>query len=118
MTVKEIQGLLGAKLICGQDKLETQIKAAFSADLMSDALAYVQDCALLLTGLVNHHVIRTAEMLDVICVVFVRGKEIPGDIIELAEDLGVAILSTKETLYISSGKLYEAGLPGCVRGAS
>ncbi len=115
MTVSEIQRLLDAKLLCGEDKLDEQIHAAFGADLMSDVLAFVEDNTLLLTGLVNHHVIRTAEMLDVFCVLFVRGKEVPADILELAKELGVAVLSTKETLYTSSGKLYGAGLPGCER---
>ena len=115
MTVREIQRLLGAELLCGEDKLDERIHAAFGADLMSDVLAFVEDNTLLLTGLVNHHVLRTAEMLDVFCVLFVRGKEVPGDMIELAKELGVAILSTKETLYTSSGKLFGAGLPGCER---
>ncbi len=115
MTVREIQALLDATLICGEDKLDERIDAAFGSDLMSDALAFVGDNTLLLTGLINHHVIRTAEMLDVFCVLFVRGKEVPGDLIKLAKELGVAVLSTNETLYTSSGKLYAAGLPGCER---
>ncbi len=115
MTVREIQTLLDAALICGEDKLDEQIHAAFGSDLMSDVLAFVEDNTLLLTGLVNHHVLRTAEMLDVFCILFVRGKEVPEDIVALAKELDVAILSTKETLYTSSGKLYGAGLPGCER---
>jgi predicted transcriptional regulator len=115
MTIREIQRLLDARLICGEDRLDDQVYAAFGADLMSDVLAFVRDNTILLTGLVNHHVIRTAEMLDVFCVLFVRGKDIPDDLIALAKELGVTILSTKETLYTSSGKLYGAGLPGCER---
>lgn len=117
MTIRDVQELLNARLLCGEDKLDEEIKAACGADLMSDVLAFVKDKTVLLTGLVNHHVIRTAEMLDVFCVIFVRGKEVPADIVGLAKKQGVALLSTNETLYTSSGKLYAAGLRGCERKA-
>ena len=45
--------------------------------MMSDVLAYVKDQAVLLTGLNNPQVVRTADMMDMICIVFVRGKK-PG----------------------------------------
>jgi len=70
---------------------------------------------LLLTGLVNQHVIRTAEMLDLRCIVFVRGKPVPQDILERAVEQNVVLLSTNKTLYTSCGMLYTAGLPGCIR---
>ena len=115
MTIREIQNLLDAKLLCGEDKLDAEIAGGCGADLMSDVLAFVKDRSVLLTGLVNHHVIRTAEMLDVSCILFVRGKEVPQDLIDLAEEQGMAVLSTEETLYASCGKLYAAGLPGSGR---
>ena len=77
---------------------------------MSDVLAFVKDQALLLTGLVNSQVVRTAEMMDMKAIVFVRGK-VPGDdIVSLADEAGIAVLSTQLPLYISCGKLYCEGL--------
>lgn len=81
---------------------------------MSDVLAFVKDQALLLTGLVNPQVIRTAEMMDIKIIVFVRGKEPGEDVISLAEKLGMVIFSTENPLYIACGKLYQNGL--CCKG--
>ena len=65
---------------------------------------------MLLTGLINPQVIRTAEMVDMKAIVFVRGKEPTEEILELAREAGIAILATKLPMYISCGKLYEAGI--------
>lgn len=115
MTIREITDILGADILCGADKLATEVTAVFGADMMSDVLAYVDEHTLLLTGMVNAHVMRTAEMLDIQCIVFVRGKQVPGDILEMAKKLGIIILVTDKTLYVTSGLLYQAGLPGCTR---
>ena len=86
-----------------------------AADLMSDVLAFAKDGCILLTGMVNQHVIRTAEMLDVLCITFVRGKKPTDDIIDLAKQTGVTLLCCDHTLYEACGKLYQKGLPPCQR---
>lgn len=110
MTVKEIAGLLDAQWLCCEDEGDRIVHAAFASDMMSDVLAYVQEDTLLLTGLVNSQSIRTAEMLDLPCVVFVRGKNPHRDAIERAKELGMPALSTQYTMYESCGRLYSAGL--------
>ena len=82
--------------------------------MMSDVLAYVKDQAVLLTGLVNSQVIRTAEMMDMICIVFVRGKKPDAGILALAEERGMAILCTDHTMFTACGLLYAHGLRGGV----
>ena len=77
---------------------------------MSDVLAFVQEDTLLLTGLVNSQSIRTAEMLDLPCVVFVRGKNPHRDAIERAKAIGMPALSTQYSMYEACGRLYAAGL--------
>ena len=85
---------------------------------MSDVLAFVKEQAVLLTGLVNLQVVRTAEMMDMKCIVFVRGKKPGNDVIELACESGIVMLSTDERMYVACGKLYENGLRGgSVRGS-
>ena len=112
MTIGQIRDILDAEMYRGEDHLNTEVNSACGSDLMSDVLAFVKDQAVLLTGLVNPQVIRTAEMMDMICVVFVRGK-VPGeDIIALAKDCGIALLSTKRRMYNACGLLYERGLRG------
>ncbi len=112
MTIREICDLLDAKVLCGEDKLANEVHSACGCDMMSDVLAYVKDQAVLLTGLVNPQVVRTAVMMDMRCIVFVRGKMPNEDILELANEAGIAVLSTDERLYVACGKLYCSGLRG------
>lgn len=112
VTVKEIMSALHADLLCGENKLSQECLAGCGCDLMSDVLAFPKEHMCLLTGLTNSHVVRTCEMLDVVCIVFVRGKQPPDDALELARELDIAVMSTTLTLYEACGKLYALGLPG------
>lgn len=113
MEISEAARILGCDIICGQENMDRQLLSACGADLMSDVLAFAKHGSVLLTGMVNHHAVRTAEMLDVLCVVFVRGKLPTPDVCELAEKCGITLLSCKYTLYEACGLLYKAGLPAC-----
>ena len=75
MTLGEVKTILDAQLLCGEELLEQEVHTACGSDLMSDVLAFVKDQAVLLTGLMNQQVVRTAEMMDILCIIFVRGKE-------------------------------------------
>jgi predicted transcriptional regulator len=111
MTVKEIADILQAEIVCGEERAQTTvINSAFSSDMMSDVLAFVNDQGALLTGLVNPQVVRTAEMMDISCIIFVRGKRPDSAMIALAEARGIILLSTPERMYPACGKLYMAGL--------
>lgn len=112
MTVKTIIDLLSAELICGEESLEREVHTACGSDMMSDVLAFVKDQAVLLTGLVNPQVIRTAEMMDMKCVVFVRGKRPNEAMCNLAKSLDIVLLATKLEMFTSCGILYKNGLRG------
>ena len=112
MTLREVQTILDARLLTGEESLDKTVNTACGSDLMSDVLAYVKDQALLLTGLVNQQVIRTAEMMDMVCVVFVRGKRPDQEILDLAGQRGIAVLSTPLRMFTACGRLYDAGLRG------
>ena len=112
MKISKIVELLDAEVICGEELLDSEVNSACGSDMMSDVLAFVKDHAVLLTGLVNPQVVRTAEMMDMSCIVFVRGK-VPGEgVIELAKSMDIAILTTTERMYVACGKLYANGLAG------
>ena len=87
MNLKEVRDILHAEVLCGEDMLDTEVRSACGSDFMSDVLAYVKNQALLLTGLVNPQVVRTAEMMDMKCIVFVRGKQPEENILELAQEV-------------------------------
>lgn len=110
MYLHEIKEILDATVICGEDHLEREVRSACGSDFMSDVLAYVKDQAVLLTGLVNPQVIRTADMMDMTCIVFVRGKTPDESMIALAEARDIVLMTSRERMYNACGKLYLAGL--------
>ncbi len=112
MKISTIRDLLDAQVITGEEHLGDHVYAACGSDMMSDVLAYVKDQAVLLTGLVNPQVIRTAEMMDMICIVFVRSKQPTEEMVHLAEDCGVVLLATEKRMYEACGILYSNGLIG------
>lgn len=112
MKISEIVKLLDAKVCYGEELLDNEVHSACGSDMMSDVLAFVKDQAVLLTGLVNMQVVRTAEMMDMRCIVFVRGKKPGPEIIALARMAEIAVLATDERMYPACGKLYANGLVG------
>ncbi len=112
MKLSEIITILEADLLNGHDKLDMEIVAGFGSDLMSDVLNRATDGVLLLTGLTNVQVIRSAVISATTAVVFVRGKQPCDDIIEQARKHGLPIMVTPFTMFTASGKLYEGGLRG------
>ena len=112
MKISEIRDLLSAEVLCNEQMLDGEVHSACGSDMMSDVLAFVKDQAVLLTGLVNSQVIRTAEMMDMVCIVFVRSKKPTPEMIELAKDCGLVIMSSSLRMYDACGRLYTNGLGG------
>ena len=112
MNVRDVMRILDAQLVCGEENLDTEVHEACGSDMMSDVLAYVKDQAVLLTGLVNIQVVRTADMMDMVCIVFVRGKEPDEDMIALAKRRGMVLLKTQHRMFTACGLLWENGLRG------
>ncbi|MBE5786025.1 MAG: hypothetical protein E7324_00625 [Clostridiales bacterium] len=112
MTQGDMVNILEAKVLCGAEHLDKPVYTAFCSDLMSDVLAFVNEKTVLITGLVNPHVVRTADMLDLKCIIFCRGKMPSEAILSDAEDLGMTVMTTRNTAFTTCGLLYEAGLRG------
>ena len=111
MTPNDIVQLLGAACICGEEHLEAPIRHAFAADLMSDVLRLNTENMLLITGIANLQVIRTAEMSDIPFILFVRDKKVTPEMKELAQENGILLLQCKQSMFKVCGELYKAGLP-------
>lgn len=112
LKLKEIAALVDAECLTGECFLEDEVEAAFGCDLMSDVLAFIKGKTLLLTGLTNPQVIRTAEMLDIHAILFVRGKKPDEEVIRMARENNMVLMTTKHILYTACGILYRNGLPG------
>ena len=112
MKISEIQSILDATVLTGEEQLEKSVVGAGGADLMSDVLSAVAKDAVLLTGLTTEQMLRTAKIAGVALVVFVRGKKPDRPIIELAQSYQLPCLMTKYSLFVASGRLYVNGLRG------
>jgi len=110
MKINEILEISEGKLLTKGSDLDVEAKGAFAADLMSDVLASIQPDAVLLTGLCNPQVVRTALIADVKAVIFVRGKDPVVETIELADQENIPLISSPFGLYELSGRLFQAGL--------
>lgn len=112
MELNEIAKVLDGEVLAGHEHLGFDIQYCYGCDLMSDVLAYVKNNVLLLTGLVHQQVIRTADMLDLKAIIFVRGKEPSEEMIEMANENGMVLIATKHSLYTACGLLFKNGLQG------
>ncbi len=112
MKIQRIKELLEAEVLCGEEHLDGDVHSACGCDMMSDVLAFVKDQAVLLTGLCNLQVVRTAMMMDMRCIVFVRGKTPTPEIVALAEDSGIVVMKSDLRMYVACGILYSEGLHG------
>ncbi len=114
LKLSEIKEILNADVIVGEEKLDIEVKTAFGADLMSDVLAFAKAGSLLLTGLTNAQVVRTANVLDIAAIILVRGKKPPVETVSMAKNLQIPILTTKYILFETAGRLYAKGIVGCL----
>jgi predicted transcriptional regulator len=114
LKLSEVRDILDAEIIVGEDCLDLEVRTAFGADLMSDVLAFAKAGSLLLTGLTNTQVIRTANVLDIAAIILVRGKKPSSETIALASELKIPILTTKYILFETAGRLYMKGIVGCL----
>ena len=109
MKVSQIADQIRATVLSGAD-MDDDIQAACGSDMMSDVLAYANGKGMLITGLVNPQVVRTAHMLDMHCIVFARGKTPTAEMVSLAADNGIAVMVTEMGMFEACGLLYGAGL--------
>lgn len=112
MKIRDIMIATDAEVLVGEEQLDLEVNSACASDMMSDVLAFVKEQAVLITGLVNPQVIRTAEMMDMQCIVFVRGKKPDEVTLALAKKKGLVVLSSKQRMYTTCGRLYNKGLQG------
>ena len=112
MKIEEIGKFCNAEVMCGEEYLDGEVYSACCSDMMSDVLAFVKDQGVLITGLVNTQVIRTAAMMDMVCIVFVRNKIPTEEMIALAEECGIVVMRSALRAYEACGILYSRGLIG------
>ncbi len=110
MKLADVARCLGATVLTGHDGLDREARGAFAADLLSDVLNRGAPHVLLLTGLTNPQVIRTAEIMDLAGVVFVRNKHVSPALVAMGAEKGLVMMATHRSLYETCGLLYVAGM--------
>ncbi len=113
MKLKEIIEAIDGSLLNEDADVDIDVTCAFGSDLISDILMCTKEATLLLTGLTNPQIVRLSDMIDLFGIVFVRGKLPPADVIEMAKERNLPLVSTQYTLYRTSGILYNKGLRSC-----
>ena len=113
MDLNGVKDILEAEVLCGEYCLSNEVKIISASDLLSDVLAFTKPGSMLLTGLINPQVMRTAEMVEISAICFVRGKRPSKETIELAKEHGVPLICTNLPMYETCGRLYRAGISGC-----
>lgn len=114
MRIYDIINLIKGQFVTTPSEIykNKEYEKAFACDLMSDCLAYVNENCLLITGLTHPQALRTAEMLDIDCIIFARGKKINQDMLDLAKQNNMILITTYYTVYEICGILYKNGLEG------
>jgi DRTGG domain. len=113
MLIREISEILEATILCGEENAGNEVLWACGSDLMSDVLAFDGGRgSALITGLVNPQVIRTAEMMDIQCIIFARGKTATPEMLEMAKERDITLMTTTLGMLSACGRLYVSGLRG------
>ena len=112
MKIRELVSIIDGEVVYGENFLDNEVFTACGSDMMSDVLAFVKEQAVMLTGLVNPQVVRTAEMMDMKCIVFVRGKVPDETILEMARERDIVVMTSEKPMFIACGLLYTTGLAG------
>ncbi|MBI4858219.1 MAG: hypothetical protein HY818_15895 [Acetobacterium woodii] len=112
MKLSQVRDLLEAVVLSGESHLDDEVQSGFGCDLMSDVLCFAREDAILLTGLVNKQVLNTADMANMNSIIFVRNKMPSQEMIAMAKERNLLVMSTKYILFESCGILYSNGLKG------
>ncbi len=110
MNLKKIANTINGKIVADNRNGSIIYDMAFASDLMSDVLTLVNDNLILITGLATLQTIRTAEMADINCIIFVRNKKVSKEMIQLAHETGIDIIECRYSMFKTSGLLYQAGI--------
>ncbi len=110
MKIKKLLEILDGELLSDEKHLEYEVDYGLASDLISDLLMCALYPAALFTGLVNHQIVRVAEMIELQAIIFVRGKKPREEILQMAADHDMPVICTEKSLYAACGLAYQGGL--------
>lgn len=113
--ISDVVEALEGEIVCGEDKLDDPVEDFAATDLLSDLLALEKERYVLLTGLTNAQILRTAEITNACCVVIIRGKQPQPPAVSLAKSSGIPLILSHFTMFDACcriGHLLESGAHG------
>jgi hypothetical protein len=113
MLLRAVATIIEGDILAGANREDLVIDRAYAVDLLSDLLALTDERTTLITGTISPQVLRVAEILNVIAIIFVRGKRPTAAMVAHAEALGIPIVATKKTMFETCGLLYANGVRPC-----
>ena len=105
MTLRDVLTQIEGELLTPGCSLNLEFTRVFASDLMSDVLAFTGPGELLITGLVNGHVISTAAVADIAAVVFVQGKKPSAEVVKEALSSGLPLISTPLPMFDACNRI-------------
>ena len=105
MILKDVLALVNGELLTPGMDLEIECPEIFASDLMSDVLTFINPGSVLLTGLINSHVVRTACLTDITAIVFVQGKRPDKEVVDEAKEMNLPVISTGLSMFEACSKL-------------
>ncbi len=112
MKLSEIASILDSDFVSGVESGSKEFLYCRGSDLMSDVLAEFAEGSVFLTGLTTIQTVRTASISGAGAIVFVRGKQPPEVVIELAKEEKIPLLVSPHSMFVSCGRLYNNGITG------
>ncbi len=113
MQLSKIIELVGGTIVINGGVEAVDITSVCGADLLSNVLRYGKKGALLVTCLNQAQVIRSAEISDIPAVLLALGGIPEKDMLSLAREKNIALITTLLPMYTTCGILYAAGLRSC-----
>ncbi len=110
MNLREVIKLAEGILLTEELDTNLHIKGGYGADLMSDVLAASRPDAVLLTGLTNPQVVRTAQIAEFRAIIFVRGKQPQPETLRIASQENIPLITSPFGMFELCGRLHNAGL--------
>lgn len=106
MKVSDLIQQLDLKVISGEKGLNREISGAYVSDLLSDVMGNAQENQLWVTLQVHQNVMAIASLKDLAAVILVKGLHPHQSTIEHSNEEQIPILSSADSTFDLSGKLY------------
>ena len=110
MNLMDIITIAEGEVLTPELDTNVNIHRGYCADLMSDVLAYSRPRAVLLTGLTNPQVVRTAQIAEFRAIILIRGKQPQTETLEIARQENIPLVSSPFGMFELSARLHDAGL--------